>query len=117
MLDRKRKLESLTYGEFITKILNYTDYPFGEEKPLFKHTKIGQVVTRKMGYAIQEGEFVLQQPRRAREQRNTPPSNTLNEIRDEQRKMYVKINMNIKKMASKHLISPTRSSEDDDEIN
>ena len=67
-----------------------------------------------MRYANQEGEFVPQQPRRARERRNTPPSNSYNEICDEKRNMDVKINMLIEKMERKNLISPMASSEDDD---
>lgn len=50
-----------------------------------------------MGCAIQEGEFVPYQLRRARERRNTPPSNTLNEIHDDKRNVNAKINKLIKK--------------------
>lgn len=67
-----------------------------------------------MGYAIQDGEFVPYQPRRGRESRNTPPSNAYNEICDDQMKMNAKINMLVKKMARRNLISPATSSEDDD---
>lgn len=67
-----------------------------------------------MGYAIQEGEFVPYKQRRARDQRNTPPSNTLKEIHDEQREMNAKNNKLIEKMARNNLIYPTASSEDDD---
>lgn len=69
-----------------------------------------------MGYAIQE-EFVLRQPRRPREQINTPPSNILNEIRDEQRKMNSKISRLIVKMARKNLIFATGFREDDYDMN
>lgn len=78
MLDSKRKNNTLPYAEIITKILNYCGYNFIDEKPVYAHTKRGQVVISKTGYAIQEGELFPYQPRRARERRNTHPSNTLN---------------------------------------
>lgn len=92
MLNRKRKNNTLFYAERITKILNYCGYDFGEEEPIYAHTKVGQVVKSKMGYGIQEGEFIPYQTRREMERRNTHPSNTLNEICDEQKKINVNIN-------------------------
>ena len=80
------------------------------------HTKIMQGVISKMGYAIQEEEFVPKKPSRTREKRITSPSNPYSEICDEQIKMNAKINMLIEKIAKKNLISPTTSSEDDDEM-
>lgn len=70
-----------------------------------------------MVYTIQEGDFVPQQPKRGREHRNTHSSNTLNETHDEQRNMNSKIKRLVEKMARKNLVSPTGSSEDDNEIN
>ena len=83
MLDNKRKNNTSPYAEVITKVLNYCDFDFGEEKPIYVHTKICHAVISKMGYAIQEGEFVPYQPRKAREQRKAHSSNTPNEISDE----------------------------------
>lgn len=67
-----------------------------------------------MGYAIQEGDLVPYQLIRERKRRNTPPSNTLNEIRDEQKKLNSKMNKLIEIMARSNLISLTGYGEDDD---
>lgn len=64
-----------------------------------------------MGFAIQQGEFVPQQPRR-RERRNVPPSTSNYNILEEKIKMKEKINLFIEKMVRKNLISPLASSED-----
>lgn len=53
MLDSKKKNMNLPYAKLITKILTYTDYNFGEEYSEFMHTKIGQAIVSRMGYAFQ----------------------------------------------------------------
>lgn len=63
MIDRKRKKNTLPYVELISKMLKYSGYDFGGEEPIYVHTETGQAIIRKMGYAIQEGEFIPYQLR------------------------------------------------------
>ncbi|KAL5053517.1 hypothetical protein RYX36_034199, partial [Vicia faba] len=75
MIERKRKNNIFPYAELITITANFTSYPFGEEEPIIQHIKMGQPTIRKMGFTVQQGEFVAQQLRRT-ERRNTLPSNS-----------------------------------------
>lgn len=72
-----------------------------------------------MGYSIQGRELVPTPPRSGKHQRNndlpSSSSNTLNHIRDEQRKMNAKIDKLIKRMDKRNQISPMDSSEDNDD--
>lgn len=117
MIERKRKNNSLLYVELITKILNHVGYPFVEKEPTYVRASIGQPAISKMGYTIQEFELIPCQPRRKREQRNTHPSSSNNEIWDDQRKMNSKINMLVEIMERRNLISIMASSEDNNEMN
>lgn len=79
MLYSKTKNVTLPYVKLVKKILSYNIYESGEEEPDFMHTKIRQAVLTKMGYAIQDEEFVSLPPRRERHQRNDnlPPSSSI----------------------------------------
>lgn len=80
----------------------------------FMHTKIWQAVISKIGYAIQDDEFVPLPPKRVRKQRNNnlhPSfSSTLKIIRDEQKIMNATISKLVRKIEKMNLISPMVSS-------
>lgn len=44
-------------------MLKYSSYDFGGEEPIYVHTEIWQAIISKMGYVIQEGEFIPYQLR------------------------------------------------------
>lgn len=84
------------------------------------HSKIGKGILSKMGNTIQVREIILLPRRREGQQRNntlsSSSSNMLNNILNDQREMYSKINKLIKKMEKANLISSIVSSMDDYEM-